>query len=187
MRINAAQTVALRLGAVACLIGAVILAVVAITVDTGSPGSDGVSVVDDPTAVELPDPGLFGAQVVVFGSSTDNGVAPSDLGCRLLTDSGHEQSVAKMSELRVLGTDPVTVDGQELRALFAVDSYPDGSVLACSSARAAAPLALSQPSTFGSAGTMVRVAAVLGTVAFFVVGLVGLLLLRPRRAAAPAR
>lgn len=181
MRISAAQTVVLRLGAVACLIGAVILAVVAVTVDTGSPGSDTVTVTEDPTTIELPDPGLFGSQVVVFGVSPDAGVAPSDLGCRLLTDSGHEQSVAKMSELRVLGTDPVTVDGQELNALFAVDSYPDGSVLACSAAQAAAPLALSQPSTFGSAGTMVRVAAVLGSVAFFVVGLAGLLLFRPRR------
>lgn len=179
MRISPTQALFLRLGAVACLLGAVVMTVAAVTVDSDSPGSEQVTVIDDPTEVALPDPGLFGSELVVYGATdADNGTPPSDLGCRLLTRDGHEQSVAKMSELGAISTPSVTVEGQQLQALFTVDSYPDGSILECADAQAVAPLALSAPSTFGGAGTMVRAAAVLGAITFLVVGVAGLLLTR---------
>lgn len=184
MRIGPTQVLVLRLGAVACLLGAVVTAFVALTIDTGSPsgssGSEQVRVVDDPQEIALPDPGLFGSEVVVYGASGDAGVAPSDLGCRLLSRSGTEQSVAKMSELRALSTPAVTVEGQRLDPLFRVGSYPRGSVLACADGQTVAPVALSEASTFGSAAPMVRVAAVMATLAMLAVGLGGLLALRRR-------
>jgi hypothetical protein len=183
------QALVLRLGAVACLLGAVVMTVAALTVDSGSPAAGEVTVADDPTEITLPDPGLFGSEVVVYGGSGDTGVAPSDLGCRLLSRTGREQGVAKMSELAVISTPSVTVADQRLDALFTVDSYPAGSVLACSDAQQVAPLALSEPSTFGRAGAVVRVTAALGAVTFLVVGLVGLLITRSgsarRRPASP--
>ncbi|MQW76346.1 hypothetical protein GHK92_10700 [Nocardioides sp. dk4132] len=182
MRLGPTQVLFLRLGAIACLLGAVVTAFVAITVDSAPPGSAEVSIADDPREIALPDPGLFGSQVVVYGASGDTGVAPSELGCRLLTRDGAEQSTARMSELRVLSTPAVTVEDRRLDALFSVGSYPRGSVLACSDAQAVAPVALSQPSTFGSAATMVRITAALATPAFLAVGIGGLVLLRRRPA-----
>ncbi|NPC95269.1 hypothetical protein [Nocardioides sp. zg-DK7169] len=180
MRLGPTQVLFLRLGAIACLLGAVVTAFVAITVDSTAPGSEAVSVADDPQEIALPDPGLFGSQVVVYGASGDTGVSPSDLGCRLLTRDGAEQSTARMSALRVLSTPAITVEDQRLDPLFTVGSYPRGSVLACSDAQAVAPMALSRPSTFGTAATMVRVSAVLATPTLLVVGVGGLLVLRRR-------
>jgi hypothetical protein len=177
MRLSHAQVVALRLGAVACLVGCVVLVVVALTVDTGDATADEVSVVDDPAAFALPDPGVFGGQVVVYGEADGPGVAPRDLGCRLLSRSGTEQSAARMSQLRVLGTDPVEVDGQRLEPLFTVGSYPRGSTIECTQA-GPGPYAVSIPSTFGTAGPLVRGVAIAGAVAMLAVGLGGLVVLR---------
>jgi hypothetical protein len=180
LRLSPAQVVVLRLGAVLCLVGAVVTTIAAITVDSGSPSSSDVTVVDRPTDVALPDPGLFGSEIVVYGASGDAGVAPSDLGCRLLSEQGTEQSSAKMSELRVLSTPPITVDGDRLDALFTVGGYPSGATLACTDATSVAPLAISAPSTFGRAGLVVRITAGVATFAFLAVGVGGLLLLRRR-------
>ncbi|WP_435743816.1 hypothetical protein [Nocardioides sp. SYSU DS0663] len=181
MRISPAQVLVLRLGAVACLVGAVVAAYLAVTIDSAPPDGGRAVVAADPREVPLPDPGLFGSQVIVYGASGEAGVAPSDLGCRLLSRRGTEQSTAKMSELRVLSTPAITLDGENLDPLFSVDSYPSGSVLACSGAAGIAPLAISAPSTFGTAGLVVRGAAALASLTMLGVGLGGLVALRRRR------
>jgi len=180
MRLGPTQVLFLRLGAVACLLGAVVTTLVAITVDSGSPTSKQVTVVEDPREIALPDPGLFGSQVVVYGASGDAGVAPSGLGCRLLTRDGREQSAARMSDLKVLSTPAVTLDDQRLDPLFSVGSYPRGSRLACTQAQGVAPVALSEPSTFGTAATAVRLTAALGTPVLLAVGVGGLVVFRRR-------
>jgi hypothetical protein len=182
MRISRAQALALRFGAVMLVLAAVVLAVLAITVDSGSVGSDDLTVVDDPTSFDLPDPGLFGSHVVVYGAGRTGGAGPEALGCRLLDRSGHAQSAAKMSELSVLSDPSVTVDGQDLRPLFAVRSYPSGSVVECSDAATVAPLAVSSGSTFGSAGLLVRAVAGGAAVVCLLLGVVGWFVFRPRPA-----
>jgi hypothetical protein len=182
MRLSGAQVTALRLGAVLCLVAVVPLALVALLVDSGDPSGGDLTTVDDPTSYALPDSGLLGGSVTVYGAAADPGVAPSDLGCTLLSDSGSELSRAKLSELAVVraGTPAVVVDGARLEPLFEVKDYPDGARLACSDATTVAPLAVSAPSTFGSAALVVRVVAAGGALLFLFVGVVGLLGLRRR-------
>ena len=181
MRISHAQATALRFGAVMLILGAVVLAVVAITADTGPVESDDLTVADDPTSIPLPDPGLFGSHVVVYGAGETGSDGPGALGCRLVDRSGNEQSAAKMSELSVLSDPSVTVDGESLQPLFEVRSYPSGSVVACTAADSVAPVAVSAGSTFGSSGLLVRAAAGGGAVVLLVVGIAGWFVFRPRR------
>ena len=176
-----AQSTTLRVGALLLVLAAVLLAVVAVTVDTSDP-ADGLEVVDDPTAIELPRLGLFGGEVTVYGAADRPSVAASDLGCRLLSESGSEQSSAKMSHLDVLGQDAAEVDGTAVQPLFSVGSYPSGAVVSCSDADAVTPLAVSRPSTFGDNGAMVRALAASTAVLCLVVALVGWLLTSRRRA-----
>ena len=181
MRLSRAQSQALRFGAVMALLGAVVLAWVALTVDSGSTSAAEVTVADDPGSIPLPAPGLFGSSVTVYGAVERGQGSPGELGCRLLDDTGHEQSRAKMSELKVLSTDPLTVDGATLQPLFSVRSYPSGSVIECTGTAAAAPIAVSPASTFGSNGLLVRAAAGAGALLFLVVGVAGWFVFRPRR------
>lgn len=181
MRLSRAQSQALRFGAVMALLGAVVLAWVALTVDVGDTSPEEVTVADDPSTIPLPAPGLFGSSVTVYGAVARGQGSPGELGCRLLDDTGHEQSTAKMSELKVLSTDPITVEGSTLQPLFAVRSYPSGSVLECSGAAAAAPIAVSPASTFGSNALLVRATAGAGALLSGVIGVVGWFVFRPRR------
>ena len=158
MRLSSAQRQTLRAGSVLLMLCGVGLAVFAALYSPQSTGAGDLTVVDDPTSFELPDPGLFSGEVVVYGRS-DGDQSPQDLGCRLLGRSGEEQSSARMSELAVLTVDPVTVDGQPLEPLFAVRSYPQGATISCSQGQAVAPIAISDESTFGRLGALVRVFA----------------------------
>lgn len=183
MRISAAQRTMLRFGAVMCLVAVLPATLAALLIDSDTSAAE-VRRAADPAAVALPDLGVFGGSVTVYGRTGDAVVAPSDLGCVLVDDTGEELNQAKVSHLSpsLRGTSSVTVDGEELRPLFEVRSYPDGARLACSDPGAAEPLAVSDPNTFGSAALTVRVVAALAAVMFFAVGTVALLALRrPRR------
>lgn len=176
MRLSSAQVTALRIGAVLCLVAVAPLVLVALLVDSGSPSGADARQVADPTSYELPDPGVFGGSVTVYGSADAPAVAPSDLGCVLRDADGSELSRAKLSELAVLraGTSSIVVDGARLEPLFEVKDYPDGARLACSDATSVAPIAVSTPTTFGSAALLVRVAAGAGALLFLLVGMGGL-------------
>jgi len=158
MRLSSAQRQTLRAGSVLLMLCGVGLAVFAVLYSPQSAGEGDLTVVDDPTSFELPDPGLFSGEVIVYGGGTGD-QSPQDLGCRLLGRSGDEQSSAKMSELAVLTVDPVTVDDRRLEPLFAVRSYPQGATISCSQGQSVAPIAISSESTFGRLGPLVRVFA----------------------------
>jgi len=172
------QRAVLRLGAFACLLGVVVLAVVAIRAGSGDDAAPATGEVVDPTSFALPDPGLFGGQVVVYGSTDRPGVRPAELGCRLVDKAGGEQSSAKMSELRVLDSAPVVVGGEQLQPLFSVGSYPAGARVECADADSIDPVAVSAPSTFGSSALAVRAFSAGGALLLLVVGIGGLLLTR---------
>jgi hypothetical protein len=182
MRLSSAQVTMLRLGAALCLVAVVPLTLAALLIDSGAPSGADVTLVDDPASYALPDAGLFGGSVTVYGATDAPSTPPSDLGCVLLSEDGDELSTAKLSELAVVraGTPAITVDGQRLQPLFEVKSYPDGALLACSDSAGAEPLAVSRPATFGSAALAVRVVAGAGALLFGVVGVVGLLAFRRR-------
>lgn len=180
MTLGSAQAAALRFGAVMMVIASVALGVVALTV-SGDPGGTRVRPVTDPEQITLPDPGLFGGGVVVYGAADQPGVPPDELGCRLLRSSGTEQSSAKLSDLSVLQTPPVSSQGTRLQPLFEVSSYTDGSVVACDDLASVAPVVVAAPSTFGGLGSQVRALAAAGAAICLVVGLLGLVLLRPQR------
>jgi hypothetical protein len=183
MRLSSAQVTVLRLGAVLCLLAVVPLLLVALLLDSSGPSAADLTTVDDPTAIDLPTPGVLGGSVVVYGVAEAPSVAPSDLGCVLLDEDGHELSQAKLSELAVLlhDTPAITVDGELLQPLFEVKNYPHDAMIACSDAGSAVPLAVSEPSTFGSAALLVRIAAAGGAVLCLLVGTVGLVAFRHRR------
>lgn len=155
MRLSSAQRQTLRAGSILLMLCGVGLAVFAALYSPQSTGAGDLTVVDDPTSFELPDPGLFGGEVIVYGAGTGD-QSPRDLGCRLLGRSGDEQSSAKMSELAVLTVDPATVDGRRLEPLFAVRSYPQGATISCSQGGSVAPIAITDESTFGRLGPLVR-------------------------------
>lgn len=168
-----------------CILAAGVCTVAVFMVDPSPPSEQEIVLVEnDPSEIQLPDLGLFGGQVVVYGASGGSGVAPQDLECRLLTSTGREQNSAKMSYLFLITQPPVSVEGTRLYPLFAVSSYPSGSVLKCDRAASVAPLAVSQPSTFGGLAGLVRVTAAVGAVISFMVGVVGWFLFRPEDAQA---
>lgn len=175
-----AQSTTLRVGSVLLLLAAVVLAVLAFTVDTSDPGRD-LEAVDDPTSITLPRLGLFGGEVVVYGVADGPSVAAADLGCELLSQSGSRQSSAKMSHLDVLGDDSADLDGTTVEPLFSVGSYPSGAVIECSDADGYAPLAVSTPSTFGDNASLVRATAASTAVLCLVVAAVGWVLSSRRR------
>lgn len=168
----------LRLGAAVLVLAAVVLAGVALLVDP-SP-SNVATPAEEPTDVALPDLGLFGGRVTVYGAAgPDDATAPLDLDCRLVDADGDELSSAKMSAFATTRA-PVRVAGQELAPLFTVNGYPDGSRVQCPGAASLEPVAVSTASTFGAlAGTVRGFAAVLSLVCLAVAAL-GLLLARRR-------
>ena len=180
MRFSAAQRTALLFGSVMLAIGAVVLAGFAVLVPSGSGGAGAATVVGDPGSFELPGPGTFGGEVVVYGKGAAAGTSPADLGCRLVSRTGREQSSAKLNSLTVIGDPPVSVDGEQLSPLFAVQSYPAGSRVECDSAAAVEPLAVGSGSTFGGNSSLVRAFAGAGAVTCLLLALVGLALTRRR-------
>ncbi len=180
MRFSPAQRTALLFGSTMLALAAVVLAGFAILLPSGSGQRPGASVVSDPRSIELPKPGLFGGEVVVYGKGAAVDTSPADLGCRLVSRTGHEQSSAKLSSLTVIGDPPVTVDGQQLAPLFAVQSYPSGSRVECASTGSVEPLALGGGSTFGGNGALVRALSGVGALACLVLALVGVVITRRR-------
>jgi hypothetical protein len=161
-------------------IAAVVLAGFAVLVPSGSGSQPVATVVADPASFELPKPGTFGGEVVVYGKGAAAGTSPADLGCRLVSRTGREQSSAKLSSLTVIGDPPVTVDDEQLAPLFAVQSYPSGSRVECDSTGSVEPLAVGGGSTFGGNGGLVRAFAGVGAVTCLVLALVGVALTRRR-------
>lgn len=179
MNLSEGMRLALRFGAAVLAVAAVVLVVVAATVPSRSRDA-APKPVSDPTAIALPKPGLFGGSVTVYGRAERAGVPPSELGCRLLSRTGREQSSAKMSDLRVVSAEPVTVDGQQLQPLFSIGSYSSGTTLACTDATVAEPLALGSPSTFAERGGLVRAAAAAGAAVCAVLAVLGFVFTRRR-------
>jgi hypothetical protein len=170
----------LRVGAVILAFAAVVLVVLAVLVEpSDQPGE--LDAVEDPSSIALPRLGLFGGETVLYGVADGPAVPAADLGCRLLSESGSELSTAKMSQLKVLDRPGAELDGARLEPLFAVSSYPSGSLLACADADDFAPLAVSEPSTFGDNATLVRATALGGAGACVVMAVVGWLVGSPRR------
>ena len=180
MRLSPAQRTALLFGSVMLAIAAVVLAGFAVLVPSGSGGGSSATVVADPGSFELPKPGAFGGEVVVYGKTAAADTRAADLGCRLVSRTGREQSSAKLNSLTVIGDPSVTVDGEQLRPLFAVQSYPSGSRLECDSTGSVEPLAVGSGSTFGGNGGLVRAVAGVGAVTCLVLALVGVVLTRRR-------
>lgn len=179
--LSQAQRVAMRLGALMCLLAVPILAVVAVvTAPDFSADEEIVWVAEGESEFELPEPGLFGGSSTVYGSvSTSERPSPADLDCRLLSEDGAERSKAKLRGLFTLGQPSITVDGTELSPLFEV-SYARGDRVQCADLARVMPAAHTAPSTFGSASGTVFVTAVGGALTCLVVGVVGMVVLRPR-------
>ncbi|MGE9808368.1 MULTISPECIES: hypothetical protein [unclassified Janibacter] len=111
----------------------------------------------DGTSFALPDPGLLGGSVTVYGSQAveDHHV----LGCRLLSSSGSEQSRARMSALGALSEEPVVLDGVRLVPIFTVSQVSTGERLECAQPEAAGEMAVGAASTFGGLTDGVRLLA----------------------------
>ena len=180
MRFSPAQRTALLFGSVMLAIAAVVLAGFAVLVPSGADGPASASVVADAGSFELPKPGAFGGEVVVYGKGAAADTSAADLGCRLVSRTGREQSSAKLNSLTVIGDPPVTVDGEQLTPLFAVQSYPSGSRVECDSTGSVEPLAIGGGSTFGGNSGLVRAFAGAGAVTSLALALVGVALTRRR-------
>lgn len=178
MRLEGPFRTAVRFGAVILVVAAVVLALVAALVPSES--RPALTPVADPASIDLPKPGIFGGEVMLYGRSDQPKVDPDDLGCVLLNRAGREQSSAKLSGLGALQAEDVELDGQTLQPLFAVRSYPSGARVECSDAESAAPLALGARSTFGSVGPLVRAFAGMMAVLCLVIAAVGFFLTRRR-------
>jgi hypothetical protein len=181
VRLSPAQALVLRLGAVLLSFAAVVLVVVALSVEPTDPGGGELEAVDDSGSFTLPRLGVFGGETVVYGVAEGPAVPAADLGCRLLSEGGNELSTAKMSHLKVLGRTSAELAGTRLEPLFAVSSYPSGASLSCADAEDYSPLAVAEPSTFGDNAGLVRATAVGGAVACLLVAVVAWLLGSRRR------
>lgn len=175
-----AQRMAMRLGAVMCLLAAPILAVVAVTtLPERSSGEEITWVSEGEQEFELPDPGLFGGSSTVYGAViTTERPSPADLECRLLSRAGNELSRAKLSALSVVTQPPITVEGTELSPLFEV-SYDRGDRVQCDDLGQVTPAAYTASSTFGSSAGVVFVAALGAALTCLVLGVIGVIVLRP--------
>lgn len=170
---------AIRFAAVMLALASVVLVGFAVLVP-GSGAAGSPTRVADPASVALPDLGLFGGSAVVYGRADSSGVSAAELGCRLLDDSGREQSTARMSHLAATTLSAVEVQGQQLQPLFTVRSYPSGSRLECNSARSVEPMAVGTPSTFGGNAGLVRATAGVGALACAALALLGFVATRRR-------
>lgn len=178
MILSLAQRTALRFGAIMCLIAVPVLGIVAVSIVVSSSGDEQLSVVAGST-VTLPDPGLFGRSSVVYGPTSER-PSPSDLGCRLLSDSGEPRSTAKLSHLSVVSKPKMVVDGAEMSPLFSV-SHAKGDRVECTDLGSVTPLALSTPSTFGTSAGPVLALAASGALICLVLGVGGLVIVRPAK------
>jgi hypothetical protein len=130
----------------------------------------------DGASFALPAPGLLGGTATVYG--TTPGADARELGCRLLSKGGQEQSRAKLSSLRAAREEVVTLDGTTFHPLFTVSSWPTGARIECADAAPAGRLALGSPSTFGGLTGTVRLLALTAGVLCLVLGPAALVALR---------
>lgn len=184
MRLTDNQRIILRVGSALVLVGAAVLALFAVFIDSSSTTASDLEPVGDPQAIALPEPGYLGGEVTVYSAAAGSHprVAPRDLGCRLLDKDGRALSQAKMTEA-FLTARSVQDDGQTYQPLFTVGDYPSGARIACDRAAGAAPLAVSKPTAFGHLASVVRLFAAGTSVPFLIVGIGGWFAFRPRRTA----
>ena len=179
---NPAQRTALTFGAVMLLLAGLVLLPGSLVL--AGPVSTPVTPVADSSSIALPRLGLFSGSVTVYGRVPGDTPGVRELGCRLLDRTGSELSLAKLNELAVIGTPSVELQGETLSPLFQIRHYPPGSRVECSSATSVSPLAVGNPSTFGSARGVIRaVAAGVGLLCLLLGGaaLVVLRRVSPRR------
>lgn len=172
---------AYAVGTVSCAVGGVVLVVLTLVLALTGPTTPKLTPVTDPGAIGLGTPHLFGGQVVVYGVAERPSRRPAELGCELFDRSGGRQSQAKLSELTVLDGEPARVDGIVVLPLFTVDGYGPGWYVSCSRADDAVPLAVSEPSTFGTRTGLVVAFLASGSVLLLAMSAAGLLLLHRRR------
>lgn len=179
MRLSPAQQRVMRAGGVLLLATALLL--VAAFVALGTTGEPSVKRAESLSEVSLPDAGLFGGAVTVYGNVDEGtGFDIGAHGCSLVADSGTDRGAVKLSTITVLGADLVEVDGEELAPLFEVRRWADGDVVRCASPSGISVVALSSPTLFGSLAGPVRWMSLGAAVLCLVVGLVGLGLGRRR-------
>lgn len=179
--ISEAQRTAMRLGAVMCLLAVPILVFVAVATFPGSSDDEVIWVSEGESEFALPDPGLFGGSTTVYGAGVSDGERPSpaDLGCRLLSDDGTERSRAKLSHLTVMTKPTITVDDTTLSPLFEV-SHDRGDRVQCDGLDRVTPVGYTASSTFGSSTAIVFMTAASGALVCLVLGVAGVIVLRPR-------
>lgn len=170
---------AMRLGALFLVVGGLISAVIGFVALRSDPPDDPVRV-DVGTRVSLPTPGLFGGRAILYGQDdTEGQPTRQELGCRMITDTGEEGNRAALSHLDALDEDRRVIDGSGLVPLLVVRSYADGWSIECdgAAARAAQPMYLLKGTPLVD---MVPMAAFSFTALALVLGVAGLIVLRPR-------
>lgn len=100
------------------VLAAVVLTAFAVLIDSGPTKAADLQQVTDPGDIALPAPGLFGGSVIVYGMTARPAPTVADLDCTLRTSSGSELSVAKLSDLDVIGQPSLDRDGTTLAPLF---------------------------------------------------------------------
>lgn len=173
------QRTFLRLGAVFILLAGLVSVVIAIR----PPGSSRVEpiAVRAGETVELPPAGLFGRSLALYGNvPQDTDIRSAQLGCVMHTDDGGRTNPGYLSYLSI-NSSPAVVDGRTLQPVMQISRYDTGWTLRCDGPLVSAGQPMYLLSGHQRTRVVVRVVALGMAVVFFVVGAVGLVLLRPRR------